>query len=157
MLFAICKDDNEKSKASVRKFLEVKNRIKIPVKCTRIALNRLILLGQEITRTGIRYRTDPRLQSMVAKLEKYKTKPSSSLESILLDFAQFRDVLSANLPLITKIFQNDLVIPEFEIFCKSVTNLYEKLKDNFNGAVGDQHFCFERNQNSSLENTKLGF
>ena len=40
-----------------------------------------------------------------------------------------------NLPLVTKIFRNDLVIPEFETFCQNVTSLYEKLKTNFDGEV----------------------
>ena len=55
--------------------------------------------------------------------------------SCSLDFDQFRDVLSGNLPLLTKIFRNELVIPEFETFCQNVTRLYDKFKDNFDGEV----------------------
>ena len=62
-----------------------------------------------------------------------------NLQNILgicrLDFDQFRDVLSGNLPLLTKIFRNELVIPEFETFCQNVTRLYDKFKDNFDGEV----------------------
>ena len=58
-----------------------------------------------------------------------------SLESLNLNFEQFREVLAGNLPLLVKIFRNDLVIPEFSTFCESATTLYKKLKDNFNGEV----------------------
>lgn len=90
---------------------------------------------QEISRTGIRPKTDRRLVPVISRLEKYKTKSTQPLESICLDFDQFQDVLSGNLPLITKIFRNDLVIPEFQSFCDSVRSLYDKLKENFDGAV----------------------
>ena len=113
MLFSVCKDTSalgEDNKASMRKFL------------------------QEISRTGIRARTDPRLVEVIKRLSEFKAKPGASLESISLDFEQFRYVLEGNLPLITKIFRNDMIIPEFESFCESVTLLYDKLKSNFNGA-----------------------
>ncbi len=55
--------------------------------------------------------------------------------SLSLDFEQFRDVLSGNLPLISKIFRNDLVIPEFEALRKNVTALYNKIKENYKGEV----------------------
>eukprot|EP00095_Tigriopus_kingsejongensis_P004238 maker-scaffold711_size108467-snap-gene-0.23 protein:Tk04238 transcript:maker-scaffold711_size108467-snap-gene-0.23-mRNA-1 annotation:"glutaminase kidney mitochondrial-like isoform x5" len=108
MLFALCQE-SEGGKASVRKFLE------------------------EINRTGVRSYKDPRLAEVILRLESFKPKPSASLENLNLDFDQFRHAVSANLPLIAKIFRNDLVIPEFENFCHSVTLLYEKLKDNDDG------------------------
>ena len=66
-------------------------------------------------------------------MKKYKPKPNVSLETLDLTFEQFKDVLGGNLPLLVKIFRNDMVIPEFGTFCDSVTTLYHKLKDNFKG------------------------
>ena len=66
-------------------------------------------------------------------MTKYKPKPNVSLETLDLTFEQFKDVLAGNLPLLIKIFRNDLVIPEFGTFCESVTTLYHNLKDNFKG------------------------
>ena len=68
-------------------------------------------------------------------ISKFKSKLNISLETLNLDFQQFKFVLSGNLPLLIKIFRNDLIIPEFASFCESVTSLYQKLKDNFNGEV----------------------
>ena len=62
-----------------------------------------------------------------------------------LDFHQFRQVLAGNLPLLVKIFRNDLIIPEFSTFCDNVTRLYKKLKDNFNGEVIMPYFCAKYN------------
>ena len=90
---------------------------------------------QEIKRTGIRPFKDPRLRYVIQNMSKYKPKPNVSLETLNLNFEQFKDVLSGNLPLLVKIFRNDLIVPEFATFCESVTTLYNKLKDNFNGEV----------------------
>merc|ERR1719266_1460338 len=108
MLFALCKNE-ENGKASMRFFLD------------------------EIRRTGIRPFKDPRLKLVIEKLREFKHKPNASLESITLTFDQFKSVIELNLPFIVKIFRNDLVIPEFQTFCDSVTTLYTNLKDNFNG------------------------
>ena len=51
------------------------------------------------------------------------------------DFQQFKTVISGNAPLITKVMRNDLVIPEFERFCETVTELFQKLKNNMGGHV----------------------
>jgi len=109
MIFAICLVDENSNKASARKFIE------------------------EIERTGIRFETDVRLASCVSRLKKYRSRKNAPLESIYLDYDQFKHVIMGNLPLVTKIFRNDLVIPEFETFCQNVTSLYEKLKTNFDG------------------------
>ena len=68
-------------------------------------------------------------------MSKFKPKANSALETLNLDFDQFKTVMSGNLPLLVKIFRNDLIIPEFGSFCESVTTLYQKLKKNFDGAV----------------------
>ena len=95
----------------------------------------LDFLSQEIQKTGIRAKTDPRLSGVIQRLSKYRLKTGTSLENLSLDFDQFRDVLAGNLPLLTKIFRNDLIIPEFEAFVENVTQLYKKLQENFNGDV----------------------
>ncbi len=71
----------------------------------------------------------------ILTLKKYIIILQNILGICRLDFDQFRDVLSGNLPLLTKIFRNELVIPEFETFCQNVTRLYDKFKDNFDGEV----------------------
>jgi len=109
MLFALCKDEDSDT-ASMRFFLN------------------------EIKRTGIRPFKDPRLRYVIQNMSKYKPKPNVSLETLNLNFEQFKDVLLGNLPLLVKIFRNDLIVPEFATFCESVTTLYNKLKDNFDGA-----------------------
>jgi len=109
MIFAICLVDENSNKASARKFIE------------------------EIERTGIRFETDVRLAPCVSRLKKYRSRKNAPLESVNLDYDQFKHVIMGNLPLVTKIFRNDLVIPEFETFCQNVTSLYDKLKTNFDG------------------------
>ncbi len=74
MIFASCKTGDESSsgphnRASMRTFIE------------------------EIERSGIRFRTDPRLAKVVQKLRSYRPKKGATLESINLDFEQFRYVL----------------------------------------------------------------
>ena len=93
------------------------------------------LFFQEIRRTGIKPATDKRLKKVIENMSKYRSKQNISLETLNLDLEQFKFVLSGNLPLLIKIFRNDLVIPEFASFCESVTTLYQKLKNNFNGEV----------------------
>jgi len=82
----------------------------------------------------VRAATDPRLAPCMAILEKFRAKPGAPLENITLDYDQFEEVLSGNLPLLTKIFRNDMVIPEWESFTSNVTRLYEKFRNNFDGA-----------------------
>ena len=80
------------------------------------------------------------MRYVIQNMSKYKPKPNVSLETLNLNFEQFKDVLSGNLPLLVKIFRNDLIVPEFATFCESVTTLYNKLKDNFNGEVRILYF-----------------
>ena len=84
---------------------------------------------------------------MIENMSKYRSKQNISLETLNLDLEQFKFVLSGNLPLLIKIFRNDLVIPEFASFCESVTTLYQKLKNNFNGEVSSR---FETKRINSL-------
>ena len=82
------------------------------------------------------------MRYVIQNMSKYKPKPNVSLETLNLNFEQFKDVLSGNLPLLVKIFRNDLIVPEFATFCESVTTLYNKLKDNFNGEVRTKNLVF---------------
>ena len=107
MLFALCRNDD--NKASMRTFLE------------------------EIQRSGIHPKADPRFKEIIERMQKFKTKPNVSLESLNLTFDQFKQIIDGNLPLIVKIFRNELVIPEFEGFTENVKTLYDKLKSNFKG------------------------
>ena len=66
-------------------------------------------------------------------MSKYKCSPNVSLESLDLNFDQFKDVIQGNLLLIAKIFRNDLIIPEFDDICETVTHLYFKQQSNFDG------------------------
>ena len=93
---------------------------------------------KEIERTGIRPKTDPRFKAIIAQLNKFKAKTSSSLESITLTFEQFKSVIELNLPFIVKVFRNDLVIPEFDQFCDQVRVLYNDLKTNMDGSVSER-------------------
>ena len=90
---------------------------------------------QEIERTGIRPKTDPRFKAIIIQLNKFKAKTSASLESLTLTFDQFRSVIELNLPFIVKVFRNDLVLPEFDQFCDQVRVLYNDLKKNNDGSV----------------------
>ncbi len=47
--------------------------------------------------------------------------------------------------MITKVMRNDLVIPEFESFCETVTELYQKLKPNMGGNVSAQKYQNKKN------------
>ena len=96
--------------------------------------------SQEIERTGVRPKTDPRFKAIIAQLNKFKPKTSASLESITLTFDQFKSVIELNLPFIVKVFRNDLVIPEFDQFCDQVRVLYNDLKNNMDGSVSKKHF-----------------
>ena len=60
------------------------------------------------------------------------------LESLNLQFDEFSQAIEKSLPIMKKIFVNDLVIPEFESFCENVKVLYQNLKDNFDGEVSNK-------------------
>ena len=74
---------------------------------------------------------------MIEKMITYKASKNIQLDNLNLDFEQFNEVISAseNLPLLTKIFRNEMIIPEFSTFCESITMLYHKLRNNFDGEV----------------------
>ena len=93
------------------------------------------IFWQEVKNTGIRPKTDPRFKVLLSRIQKYKAKPNATLESVTLNLEQLREVVVGYVPLLAKIFQNNLVIPEFNNFCDSVKHLFYKLQDNFGGNV----------------------
>ena len=68
-------------------------------------------------------------------LAKFKAKGNSTLESVCLSLEQLKEVVIGYVPLLTKIFCNNLIIPEFQTFCDTVKRLYNQLADNFEGEV----------------------
>lgn len=110
MLFDVCKGDD--GKASIKTLFE------------------------ELAKTGIR-KTDPRLRNMISILEKLKPPSLKDVEQLKLDPLSFKTVLNENIVLITKAFRNQMVIPAFEAFCESITEIYEKCKANKEGKVSD--------------------
>ena len=85
--------------------------------------------------TGIRPKTDPRFKDLICRIARFKAKANSNLESVCLTLDQLKEVVAGYVPLLAKIFQNNLIIPEFATFCDTVKILYNKLADNFDGEV----------------------
>ena len=117
------------------KYINTVQKHKIDNQVITIWLLNFFSQKQEIERTGIRPKTDPRFKAIINQLNKFKPKTSASLESITLTFDQFKSVIELNLPFIVKVFRNDLVIPEFDQFCDQVRVLYNDLKNNMDGSV----------------------
>ena len=78
MLFAVCKDDDNRASMKVRK---LKQKICNVEHILNVHLT-LQVFFEEIQRTGVRAKTDPRLKQVIKKLEKYRPKPGAALESI---------------------------------------------------------------------------
>jgi hypothetical protein len=97
MLFDVCR--TEDGKASVKVFFE------------------------ELQKTGIRS-SDPRLQHMMRMLETLKPLTLPSVELLKLDLNTFKAVMSENIVLVTKAFRNQMVIPAFDFFCETITEIY---------------------------------
>lgn len=91
---------------------------------------------QEIKATGVRLDTDPRLKEVMARLNKLKPKPSSSVESLKVTREEFLHVIDGNLDLIRKICRSEMVIPEFETFSSNISDLFYEIRNNTNGKVG---------------------
>lgn len=83
---------------------------------------------------GIR-QTDPRLKNMLRVLDRLST--NGKIERLRLDAGTFRTVMNENIVLITKAFQNRMVIPAFESLCDVITQIYHKIKPNSEGEVSN--------------------
>ena len=95
----------------------------------------VLLVPQQVEQTGIRPKTDPRFRELICRIAKFKAKGNSTLESVCLSLEQLKEVVIGYVPLLTKIFCNNLIIPEFQTFCDTVKRLYNQLADNFEGEV----------------------
>ena len=93
------------------------------------------IFAQQVEQTGIRPKSDPRFRELICRIDKFKAKSNSTLESVCLSLEQLKEVVIGYVPLLTKIFCNNLIIPEFQTFCDAVKRLYNQLADNFEGEV----------------------
>ena len=57
-------------------------------------------------------------------LETFKPHTLQCVRQLRLDPVTFKSVLSENIVLITKAFRNQMVIPAFETFCETITEIY---------------------------------
>ena len=73
--------------------------------------------------------TDPRLAHMMKMLDTLKPLKMQSVEHLRLDQKTFKTVISENIVLITKAFRNQMVVPAFETFCESITEIYNIVSD----------------------------
>ena len=138
MLFALCLNDS--GKASMRTLLEVrKGHFNVETNSIVVYPTAIPLIcfapNQEIKQTGIRPKTDPRFKCLISRIAKFKAKPNATLESVTLTLEQLKEVINGYVPLLTKVFQNELIIPEFGAFCENVKTLYYKCANNFGGEV----------------------
>ena len=53
--------------------------------------------------------------------------PTTPDTNLLLDFGAFQNILTENTVIINKAFQNQLIIPKFQEFCDSISDIYEKV------------------------------
>lgn len=87
--------------------------------------------------TGLR-KNDPRLAEMTENLKKaHKLSGSEtgSPETIKLDRETFKNVISANIVLISRAFRHQFIIPDFQGFTKHIEDFYWKCKSNTEGKV----------------------
>ena len=84
------------------------------------------------TRMGLRL-DDPRLARSMAKLRSV----TQDLELKRISLEQFSEIIKPNIVMIERALQGSMVVPEFEEFCASMRELYERTKSNESGAVAD--------------------
>jgi len=87
--------------------------------------------------TGLR-KNDPRLKEMMDRLrvvQKTKNPDGHSVDTAKLDLETFRSIIHQNFGLISRAFRHQLIIPEFQEFCKEIEEIYWKCKDNTEGKV----------------------
>ena len=49
----------------------------------------------------------------------------------------FLRLFEENIVFLSKVFQDNMIIPEFEVFCNQITDIFEKCKRNNSGKVAD--------------------
>ena len=64
---------------------------------------------------------------MMSMLEKLKPPSLKSVDQLKLDPLSFKTVVNENIVLITKAFRNQMIVPAFDAFCETITEIYEKV------------------------------
>jgi len=93
----------------------------------------------EIRRTGVRP-SDRRLRGLdlgLRAIQKELGTPETSRESLELDMTRFETLIRGNLTLLTQMFCNALVVPDFEKFSASIKEIYEECKAEKGGKVAN--------------------
>ncbi len=92
-----------------------------------------------IRKTGIRD-SDPRLRSLFLGLRDLRRQVGESrvtIENLQLDFRTFSALVDDNLSILSQIFCNTLVVPEFEKFSQHIRGIFDHCKSNESGKVAD--------------------
>ena len=91
-----------------------------------------------IESTGVRPRSDPRLAGLMAHLLEIHAAEGecgAAVENLELDLRALHRVVDDSVILLGAIFQNTLVLPQFEDFCSRVQEIYDKCRGNTGGKV----------------------
>ncbi|KAL3891232.1 hypothetical protein ACJMK2_003495, partial [Sinanodonta woodiana] len=81
---------------------------------------------------------DPRLKECMDKLERAQSSCREETPAFIggqIDRQTFKEAVCENIVLIAKAFQNHLIIPEFQDFCKDIDTLYWNSRNNISGKV----------------------
>ncbi|XP_071440988.1 glutaminase liver isoform, mitochondrial-like [Hetaerina americana] len=87
--------------------------------------------------TGLR-KTDPRLAEMMENLKmthKLLGCETGSPETMKLDREAFKNLVSANIVLISRAFRHQFIIPDFQGFTRDIEDIYWRCKSNTEGKV----------------------
>ncbi|RNC83376.1 MAG: glutaminase A [Balneola sp.] len=76
---------------------------------------------------------DPRLQGLIDKLQ---TKVDDQIGKVIIDDQQFHDIIK-NHALIKKSLKKELVIPDFQLLCKEIKNIFDETIKNKDGNIAD--------------------
>tara|TARA_B100000949_G_scaffold234372_1_gene253247 strand:- start:13518 stop:15098 length:1581 start_codon:yes stop_codon:yes gene_type:complete len=121
---------------------------------------------EQLSRMGI-LTDDPRIQDL---LQNFDTKERERRKSPTISASEFNEILKQN-ALVKKSLTENLVIPDFETFYKSVETIYKETLKNTNGKVADyipqlarvspEHFavsiCTVDGQRYSFGDSKVNF
>ncbi|QQP54237.1 Glutaminase kidney isoform_ mitochondriallike, partial [Caligus rogercresseyi] len=71
--------------------------------------------------------TDPRLSSMMSCLNMLKATKSPGLDSLKLDTSTFKNMVSETGVLFNKVFQDELIIPDFGFFKEKIASIFHEV------------------------------
>ncbi|XP_021949726.1 glutaminase liver isoform, mitochondrial isoform X2 [Folsomia candida] len=105
----------------------------------------VVLVGNllaALEKTGLR-RSDPRLLELFENLKRvhaeqekaFPKKNIGSIETLTLDRETFKTVITDNIVLISRAFRQQFIIPEFQQFCKTIEEMFIKMKSVTGGKV----------------------